>query len=515
MPELLWLAMLVESCGFKQARDCAYNLALALNDLCGKEEKSDWLLTSNYLGLPPARLKAVARRLAGTTLLYEFKKGLAPMVRLYPSCPFRFLYEQGEIAALEESVAMKRMAPVMAECIYRCKRLPMLAQAIYHDVGVATGSLLLNKDIPFHNTELLVDAPDSAEAQEVGGFIRCIATMIEQGQKHFGLTWPEKFWTESGKIGQCQPQELDALYPNGFSHIYLLYITECFRKYDDRYSRLWELIVLNYPLELHKPVRREILLGLLCRMYRLVVQQISFPVNWTEDFGQIYVRMLVESYIYYTWLSTKGTPEDFAKFYAHGLGQQKLYMEHLSSYFQENGISEEECGNVGADFLRNHKLSALIPVNVGEPLSKNLRLLASECGCEEIYALLYGPCSSAVHGMYDTLDKHYLRTCINPFHGKHRIPYFWYKSPISGFGIANCLSLLDWAMADALKCAGRENDIPEQMPGKLFLQDINDEDAFGKFKQNPAFVKAAADAEDFLRHRTEENMSKNTRKEDA
>ena len=505
MPELLWLALLVESCGFKAARDCAYNLALALNDLCDKEEQANWLLTSNYVKLPPARLKAVARRLAGTKPLYGLKKALAPLVRLYPSCPFRSLYEADEIATLTEAEAIEQMAPVMTECLNRRNRLPMLAQAIYHDVSVASGSLSLYKGMPFHNTELLVDAPESAEAQEVGGYIRCTASMIEQMQKQFSLTWPQTFWTESGNIGQCRPQEVEALYPGSFSQFYHLYLVECFGRYNDRYSQLWKLIILNYPLELYKPVRREILLGLLCRMYRLVVQQVSFPVNWTEDFGQIYVRMVAESYIYYSWLSKNGTPEDFAKFYEHGLGQQKLVMEHLGNYFQEHGIKEDECGNIGADFLKNHKMPAFVPVNVGNPLGKNLRELAEECGCAEIYALLYGPCSSAVHGMYDTLDKHYLRTCVNPFHGGHRIPYFWYKSPVSDFGIANCLSLVDWAMADALKCAGRGKDIPEEMPGEVFLQELNDETAFEKFKQNPTFADAAASAEDFVRRRNEEN----------
>ena len=504
MPELLWIAMLVESCGFKEARDCAYNLSLTLNDLCGEEEKSDWLLTSNLVKLPSVRLKAVARRFAGTKPLVEIKKALVPMTRLYPSCPFRSIYEADEIAALTESEAMKRMAPVLAECLTRRNRLPMLAQAIYYDVSVASGRVCLCEGIPFHNTEILVDAPNSAEAQKVGGYIRCMASMIEPMQKQFSLTWPQTFWTESGNIGQCRPQEVEATYPSSFPQIYLFYLSECFRRYSDSYSRLWNLIILNYPMDLHKPVRREILLGLLCRMYRLVVQQISFPVNWTEDIGQIYVRMLVESYIYYSWLSKKGTSEDFAKFYEHGLGQQKLYMEHLSNYFQEHGIKEDECGNIGADFLRNHKMPMFVPVNVGNPLGKNLRELAEECECAEIYALLYGPCSSAVHGLYDTLDNHYLRVCVNPFHGGHRIPYFWYKSPISDFGIANGLSLIDWAMEDALKCAGRENDIPEKMPGEVFLQELNDEAAFEQFKQNPSFADAAASAEDFVRRRAEE-----------
>lgn len=504
MPELLWLALLIANCGYKNARNYAYTLALALKDIWTGEQTKYWLLMSSYVALPPSLLKAVARRLADTKSLFELKQALAPMVRLYPSCPLKALFAQDEIAALAESDAMRQMAPVLTECLSRRKRLPMLAQALFYDISLATGSLRVAPHLTIHNTEVLEDNPDSEEAQRVASSIRSIATMIEPMQKQFSLTWPQTFWAESGKIGQCRPQEVQALYPNGFSQLYLFYLNECFGRFDQRYNKLWELLVLNYPLDLHKPVRREILLGLLCRMYRLVVQQISFPVNWTEDFGQIYVRMLVESYIYYMWLSRKGTPEDFGKFYEHGLGQQKLYMEHVSNYFQENGLNEEDFANVGADFLRKHKMPEFVPVNVGNPLGKNLRELADECECAEIYALLYGPCSSAVHGLYDTLDKHYLRTCVNPFHGGHSVPYFWYKSPVSDFGIANCLSLVDWALADALKCI-RKKGVPKRMPGELFLRELNNKAAFKRFKQEPAYAAAAANAESFIRRFSEES----------
>lgn len=498
MPELLWLALLVKRCGFRQARDCTYTLSLALNKFWSGEKTKYWMLMSSYVDLSPSLLRAVARHLEGTKFLHELKKALVPLVRLYPSCPLKALFAQEEIAALAESEAMQQMAPVMSECLNRRNRLPMLAQAIFYDISLATGSLQVAAHLTIHNTEVLEDNPNSEEAQRVASSIRCVATMIEQMQKQFSLTWPQTFWAESGKIGQCRPQKVVALYPNGFSQLYLLYVTECFGRFDERYNKLWEQLVLSYPMDLHKPVRREILLGLLCRMYRLVVQQISFPVNWTEDFGQIYVRLLVESYIYYMWLSKKGTPEDFAKFYDHGLGQQKLYSEHLGNYFRENGLNEEDCVNVGAEFLKEHKMPEFVPVNVGNPLGKNLRELADECECAEIYALLYGPCSSAVHGMYDTLDKHYLRTCVNPFHGGHSVPYFWYKSPVSDFGIANCLSLVDWALADALKCTHKKG-VPKRMPGELFLRELNNKAAFKRFKQEPAYADAAANAENFIR----------------
>lgn len=120
-----------------------------------------------------------------------------------------------------------------------------------------------------------------------------------------------------------------------------------------------------------------------------------------------------------------------------------------------------------------------VPVNVGNPLGKNLGALAEEADLREFHALVFSPTSAAVHGSYDNLDQHYLKECINPFHCRHRIPYYWYKSLISLYAVLNSLSITDWLLEELVKEV--DSDVPDLMPGRAFMNNIQDEDKLGEF----------------------------------
>ena len=122
-----------------------------------------------------------------------------------------------------------------------------------------------------------------------------------------------------------------------------------------------------------------------------------------------------------------------------------------------------------------------VPVNVGNPLGKNLRTIADEADCREIYAMMYSPASSAVHGMYDSIDLFYSKRCINPFHCFHKIPYHWSKCPVTTYAVFNCLSITDWLLGDLLSFL--KQPLPEDMPGDLFIKEILSKEDLEKFSE--------------------------------
>jgi hypothetical protein len=304
--------------------------------------------------------------------------------------------------------------------------------------------------------------------------------------------WAQYFWRRGYNICDCEVVQSDELHIGNIRQEVLLYHQECFRKYFERANVLWSKIDKKYIIDLYDPIKDEILLGLACRIYRLTIQVVSFIPNWTEDISEIYVRLVVESYIYYRWLTKNGKQEDYVKFYEYGLGQQKLRYEHLIEYFKTQGLSEDEIKehNLGINYLKAHKMPEFVPVNVGNVLGKNLRIIADEAECREIYALMYSPASSAIHGMYDSLDIFYLKKCINPFHGLHRVPYHWSKCPVTTYAVFNCVSITDWVIADILDSLNES--IPEHMPGDLFIEEILSKDeleSFSKKKEVQDWIK--------------------------
>jgi len=152
-------------------------------------------------------------------------------------------------------------------------------------------------------------------------------------------------------------------------------------------------------------------------------------------------------------------------------------------------------GLLSIQYLKKHKMPEFVPVNVGNPLDKNLRIIADEAGCRELYALVYSPASSAVHGMYDALDLFYSRTCMNPLHCLHKVPYHWSKCPVSPHGPFNCIGVTDWILFDLLSSI--KQDIPNQMPGELFVKEILNQKGIDEFSKREEVQRWIESAEEF------------------
>lgn len=499
VPELIWLVPLFNKYGVEKAKSLAYALCRAVG------EESGWSFIgtiSCFRKLKPVQKSAIRKRMQAAGILTDLCDALEPILRMYPKCPLRFLMGDNKLTVNKQN-AMKYIAPLLEEFLFRGEILPTLIQGIYYDINLKMGRMHFNKGLSPHNTSKLSDYPDTDESRQVASFIRCFISQIGMLKKD--LWWPEYFWQQGNNLGSCQFSQDDEITPGLISRPFILYHAECFEKYSEETGELWFNVMTHYKFNIYNAFRDEILLGLASRIYRLTIQIVSYIPNWVEDIGQVYVRMAVESYIYWKWLKTCGSDDDFKKYYEHGLGQQKLYMEHLNTYLTSNGMSmhEAEEQNTGLNFIRRHKLSSFIPVNVGNPLDKNLRILAEEADLKELYCLVFSPASSIVHGMYDSLEKYYLRQCRNPFHCFHRVPFYWSKNSVSEYGLAQTLTITDWVFAEMLEDV--KLPAPEVLPGERFYNLLHDEQELTSFMNNPDIVEEAKVFEEFIYHKMKED----------
>jgi hypothetical protein len=484
LPELLWLALLINTAGFERAKLISQNMGYWASQCHDAKFKPNFGLVSGYAALSELSKTRLVDHLKHHDFIGDLRSALSPLIYLFPECPLNFITHGHDLETTKES-AIEAVGDALSACLYRGEKLPTLAQGVYYDILRASKKLYIPRDLTDHKTELLIDYPDTKESQMTAGFMRCCATSIPMEKTLEGndnsLQWPRSFWGQCSKIGTCSPIRKEGVYLSDLPQDYILYLAETFRDYSEESVRLWDTINENYDFDAYWSLRDDILLGLASRIYRLTIQIVSFTPNWNEDISQVYLRMIVESYIYYSWLKTHGKKVDFESFYTHGLGQQKLSNEHTKAYMQEHGLTEERAEDIvdSMSFLKGHKLPMFVPVNIGNPLSKNLGLLAEEADLKEFYALIFSPTSSAVHGSYDNLDQHYLQECANPFHCCHKVPYYWYKSPLSLYGVLNSLSITDWVLNELL---GEVNAAaPEKMPGSSYIEKINDEERIESF----------------------------------
>ena len=198
--------------------------------------------------------------------------------------------------------------------------------------------------------------------------------------------------------------------------------------------------------------------GLIARQARLASVIISNDILWALDLGRIILRCMVDTHITLVWLIKKGKEEDYNNFIEYGLGQEKLLLEHLKIRMDKSDsefANKSEKIDERKNWINSQLLTEFLPVNVGNWTTKNVRNMAKEADCIDIYNLSYTPFSIAVHGMWNALARINLKFCINPLHKYHRVPSL--EEPPIYFGIIVQAteimdkSFLEWAISKGVK----------------------------------------------------------------
>jgi hypothetical protein len=165
--------------------------------------------------------------------------------------------------------------------------------------------------------------------------------------------------------------------------------------------------------------------GLLARQVTLAIQLASAPQIWNGHIAPLILRTMTDCHISLAWIFENPVPR--ARMYIHhGLGQKKLWMEHLKENLKSKGTEKPEEHPViraTETWINKQRFHFLTEVNVGSWSEIDTRRMAEETGCLDFYRFAYTPFSAATHNMWHHVVDYNLRECTNPLHRPHRIPY--------------------------------------------------------------------------------------------
>jgi len=171
--------------------------------------------------------------------------------------------------------------------------------------------------------------------------------------------------------------------------------------------------------------KHEVVGALLARQVTLVTQLASSPSIWNGHIAPLLLRAMVDNYINLAWILKQDTLERAKKFIEHGLGQQKLVIEHRKQELKRKGIKDidnEPLVKMSEEWINSQRYTFLTTVNVGNWAGIAMRKMAKEAGCLDFYRFAYTPFSGNVHSMWNHVSRYNLRTCRNPLHRLHKIP---------------------------------------------------------------------------------------------
>jgi hypothetical protein len=201
-----------------------------------------------------------------------------------------------------------------------------------------------------------------------------------------------------------------------------------------------------FPPDAQNPRRVEVLLGLLQRQSQIAADMARMLPLTMSPWAEMGQRAMAETLIRLKWLAAQDNPENYEWFVNYGLGQEKLYIEHLKTLLEDGGQRtdhDEIKAEIEAreSWLSDQRFAWLQEVDIGGGThDKDLRKLAEEAGCADLRNLVFQPMSSVVHGHWNSIAHQNLKLCANPLHGTHRRPYE-YTRPIRLAVVAAVLDL--------------------------------------------------------------------------
>ncbi len=423
VPEVLWVALLVDALGPQVAIEAAHALGQEIKEIIHPEAERPLFcaMVSDFAEVPEVRRQEVRERLSKETIT-RVVQVLGPLFKMYPDCPMSWLAssEWAEVHRVDPAEWLPALKGVVRALVDRGGMSATVTQVIVVCLYFTSGGVELARGVDIPDFNAVMDYPHSDESRRLAATTRAMLnSFAPMGDAQ--NEWAQYFWRQGMKISVCDlrdPDEPSYGEPAPMQEI----VSAAFDFAADLERELktyWD----RSDVDLAAPARSEVMGGLLARQARLAAAVACDPALWAPDVGQILLRCMVDTHILAAWLARCASEDDFARFVEHGLGQEKLVLLHLREVAEERGY-EENVRELEA-WLESQMRTELLPIDIGYWASgRSTRALAEEAGCLDVYRLQFAPLSAAVHGSWGALARLNLQFCRNPLHRYHRVPLF-------------------------------------------------------------------------------------------
>jgi Family of unknown function (DUF5677) len=179
----------------------------------------------------------------------------------------------------------------------------------------------------------------------------------------------------------------------------------------------------NWTVDLTQNEVFEVIGGLLARQVTLATQLAGSPDIWNAHAAPLILRSMIDVYINLAWIFLD--PLDRSrKFILHGLGQEKLDIEHRKKLIVDAGRQTDDDPVIRhkEEWLASQRFAFLTEVNVGAWSGIDTRKMAEEAGCLDFYRYAYTSLSAGTHSMWHHISRWNLTPCRNPLHRYHSVP---------------------------------------------------------------------------------------------
>lgn len=203
-------------------------------------------------------------------------------------------------------------------------------------------------------------------------------------------------------------------------------ISELIETYESYLKSSFEELWGSVKIEYDKLESYSVIGGLLSRQVTMSIQMARSPNTWNGHSAPLFLRAMTDLHIALSWIMLD-IEERSKKYILHGLGEEKLLMEHYKKELEDypdntNNEQLSQLVDAKSAWINSQRRDFLVEVNLGNWAQLDYRRMSQEADCESLYKFAYKPFSHAAHNMWPHVSIYNCKYCNSPLHKYHLIP---------------------------------------------------------------------------------------------
>jgi hypothetical protein len=199
LPELLWIGLINDHCGYKTGRDvleCCVKTSQSWNT-----EPKNYALQSSYIDLAENQKEEIVNSWKSSNLLEAVQFSIAPLVLLFEECALRFVGPPPQVIPAESLVG--RLERVVGAVSNKYEAPGVMLHGALMMNNLIAGRIQFASHIEIPDFNAVLERPNSDDARRAGSFLRASA-MAQIGFKEPPKEWARYFWNTSYTLVNCE-----------------------------------------------------------------------------------------------------------------------------------------------------------------------------------------------------------------------------------------------------------------------------------------------------------------------